>query len=99
MQTILYLRKEFGMVPPLDDRRDSRTSEPEIPRLTGRFSYCSYAQNIFTVMFIAYNGPGAMMCARNLTKDEAIELTSKLNEELNSFRREFIEPNFIEGEE
>jgi len=80
----------------VDDRRDK---EPEIPRLTGRFSYCSYAQNIFTVMFIAYAGSGSMMIARNLTKDEAIALTGKLNSELNSFRRDFIEPNFIEGEE
>jgi len=84
------------MVERTDDRRDK---EPEIPRLIGRFSYCSYAQNIFTVLFISYNGSGAMMCARNLTKDEATSLTSKLNETLNEFRRDMIEPHFIEGEE
>jgi hypothetical protein len=80
----------------VDDRRDK---EPEIARLIGRFSYCSYAANIFCTVFIAYSGPGSMLIARNLTKDEAIELTSKLNEQLNAFRRDFIEPNFIEREE
>jgi len=79
------------------DRRDDRNQDT--PRLTGRFSYCSYAANLYATMFLAYNGSGSIIISRNLTRDEAVELTSKLNETLNDFRREFIEPNYIEFEE
>lgn len=60
----------------------AENQRPAEPRALGRFNYISYAPNIYSVIFIPFGGTSCMLIAKNLPKEECIELMDILNSEV-----------------
>jgi hypothetical protein len=57
---------------------------------TGRFNYLTVSEGVFELWFKPMNGDVSLRVAKDLTREQAVDMMSELNEVINEFRKEFL---------
>ena len=60
-----------------------------MPSTSGRFNYLTVRQDVFEVMFKPMDGLFSITVAKDLTREQAVDMMNELNEVIDDFRKEW----------
>lgn len=78
--------------------RPTRPTYTTQPKILGRYCYLCFSRDLFNVLFVPFVGVAATIIARNLPENEAKDLITSLNNELDTTERNINTQTFEEGE-